>query len=62
MFEKIPCFKDAMNIIINGLAMTFTASFTRFVGTQSGPGAFPFFGMFREVSFASSLVILNENF
>ena len=42
MFGKIPCFKDPLNIIINGLAMKFAASFTRFVGTAFGPGAFPF--------------------
>ena len=47
MFGKIPCFKDGLNIIIKGLAIKFTASFTRCVGTPSGPGAFPFFSIFK---------------
>ena len=39
MFGKIPCFKDALNIVINGLAIKFAASFTRFVGGSPGQGA-----------------------
>ena len=59
MHRKILCFKDRLNIIINGLAIEFAASFTRFDGAPSGPGAFPFFSIVREVSIASSLIILN---
>ena len=56
---KMPCRKEELKIIANGLHITSLASFISIVGILSGPGAFPFFNCLMELSMKISLTGLN---
>ena len=49
-FGSIPFAREALNIIIRGLAINVIACWARIVGTPSGPGAFLPSSMIRPVS------------
>ena len=56
---KMPCRKEELKIIANGLHITSPASFISIVGILSGPGAFSFFNCLMEASIKMSLTGLN---